>query len=255
MGATEIYAAIVGRAERSRCLMFHLSPTHGTVGLIYPFWVLRGPRRVTLIDTGFSAAAAEQRGIGDYRDPTALLAEIGIDPAEVEQILVSHLHFDHFGVPERFPNARFVVQHDDVAYFSGAGATHPAGRLADPASIASLAELRRAGRLELLDGDKALGDGVSAVRVGGHTPGSQLIVLERQGGQIVFACDAAHLYANVQTRTPSAIIYRYDEYQRGFAAIERLATGGRWFPGHDPEILSHLTPVSESVYALRDDAT
>jgi glyoxylase-like metal-dependent hydrolase (beta-lactamase superfamily II) len=235
--------------------MFHLSPSHDTVGLIYPFWILRGPRRVTLIDTGFSAAAAAQRAINDYRDPTGLLAQVGIDPADVEQVVVSHLHFDHFGVPERFPNARFVVQHDDVAYFSGAGATHPAGRLADPPSIAALAELRHAGRLELLDGDKALGDGLSVVRVGGHTPGSQVIVLERDGGQIVFACDASHLYANVQARTPSAIIYRYDEYQRGFAAIERLATGGRWFPGHDPTMLTHLTPLSESVYTLHDAAT
>jgi glyoxylase-like metal-dependent hydrolase (beta-lactamase superfamily II) len=251
MGATEIFAAIVGRAERSRCLMFHLSPAHDAVGLIYPFWILRGPKRVTLIDTGFSAAAAAQRGIGDYHDPTALLAEVGVDPADVEQILVSHLHFDHFCAPERFPNARFVIQHDDVAYFSGAGTAHPAGRLADPPSIAALAELRRDGRVELLDGDKALGDGVSVVRVGGHTPGSQVIVLEREGGRIVFACDASHMYGNLQTRTPSAIIYRYDDYQRGFAAIERLATGGRWFPGHDPEILTHLTPVGESVYALR----
>jgi glyoxylase-like metal-dependent hydrolase (beta-lactamase superfamily II) len=251
----EIYAAIVGRAERSRCLMFHLSPSHDAVELIYPFWVLRGPRHVTLIDTGFSSAAAEQRGIGEYRDPTALLAEIGIDPADVEQIVVSHLHFDHFCAPERFPNARFVVQHDDVAYFSGAGASHPAGKLTDPPSIAALAELRAAGRLELLDGDKVLGDGLSLVRVGGHTPGSQVIVLEREGGQIVFACDASHFYANAQTRTPSAIIYRYDEYQRGFAAIERLAAGGRWFPGHDPEILTHLTPLSEAVYSLRDATT
>ena len=248
----DVYAAIVGRADRSRCLMFHLSPAHDPVGLIFPFWILRGPQRVTLIDTGFGAVTAAKRAIDDYRDPTALLAEVGVAPAEVEQIVLSHLHWDHFGVPERFPNARFVVQHDDVAYFSGAGAMHPAGRLADPPSIAALGELRRDGRVELLDGDKVLGDGVSVVRVGGHTPGSQVIVLERDGGQIVFACDASHMYGNLQTRTPSAIIYRYDDYQRGFAAIERLATGGRWFPGHDPEILTHLTPVSESVYALRD---
>jgi glyoxylase-like metal-dependent hydrolase (beta-lactamase superfamily II) len=246
----DVYAAIVGRAERSRCLMFHLSQTHDPVGLIFPFWILRGPQRVTLIDTGFTATAAAQRAINDYRDPTALLAEVGIAPAEVEQIVVSHLHFDHFCAPERYPNARFVIQHDDAAYFAGVGATHPAGKIADPPSIAALAELRRTGRLELLDGDAVLGAGLSVVRVGGHTPGSQVIVLERDGERIVFACDASHMYENAKTRTPSAIIYRYDEYQRGFAAIERLAAGGRWFPGHDPELLTHLTPVSASVYAL-----
>jgi glyoxylase-like metal-dependent hydrolase (beta-lactamase superfamily II) len=252
MADVDVYAAIVGRAKRHHCLMFHLSPRHDDIELVYPFWVLRERSRVTLIDTGFSALVAERRGISEYRDPTALLAELGIVPGDVERIVLSHLHYDHFGAPERYPNARFIVQRDDVAFFSGAGRLQPAGALADAPSIAALDDLRRAERLETLDGDKSLGDGLSVVRIGCHTPGSQVIVLERSDGPLVFACDGSHFYDNVLTKTPSAIIYRYDEYQRGFSAIERLATGGRWFPGHDPAMLQQLDPVQERVYALRD---
>ena len=157
MADIEVYAAIVGRAKRHHCLMFHLSPQHDDVELVYPFWVLRERSLVTLIDTGFSAPVAETRGILEYRDPTALLVELGIVPGDVERIVLSHLHYDHFGAPERYPNARFIVQRDDVSFFCGPGRIQPAGALADPPSIAALDDLRRADRLEILDGDKSLG--------------------------------------------------------------------------------------------------
>ncbi|GAC1594906.1 MAG: N-acyl homoserine lactonase family protein [Candidatus Velthaea sp.] len=250
MPEVEIYAAIVGRSNRHHCFMFHLSPRHDDIELIYPFWILRAGPRITLIDTGFSRPVAQARGIFDYRDPTALLAELGIAPGDVQSVILSHLHYDHFESPERFPNARFVVQRDDVAYFSGPGKTHPAGALADSSSIAQLEGLRREGRLDVLDGDTTLGNGLGVVRIGGHTPGSQVTVVESRNGPVVFACDGSHFFANAQTRTPSAIIYRYDEYQRGFLSIERLAAGGRWCPGHDPAMLAELAPVGEGIYSL-----
>jgi glyoxylase-like metal-dependent hydrolase (beta-lactamase superfamily II) len=252
MADLEVYAAIVGRAQRQRCLMFHLSSRHDEVELVYPFWILRERSSVTLIDTGFPAPVAQARGISDHGDPTALLGELGIAPGDVSRVVLSHLHYDHFCAPERYPNARFVVQRDDVAFFCGPGRTQPAGALADPPSIAALDELRRAGRLVELDGDKNLDGGLGVVRIGGHTPGSQLIVLERGDGPVVFACDCSHFYENARTKTPSTLIYRYDEYQRGFASIERLAAGGRWFPGHDPTMLERLDPVHARIYALRD---
>jgi glyoxylase-like metal-dependent hydrolase (beta-lactamase superfamily II) len=252
MADIDVYAAIVGRAKRHHCLLFHLSQRHDEIELVYPFWILREPSRITLIDTGFSAPVAQARGILEHRDPAALLAELGIVQGDVERIVLSHLHYDHFCEPEGFPNARFIVQRDDVTFFSGAGRTQPFGALADPPSIAALDDLRRAGRLELLDGDQSLGGGLGVVRIGGHTPGSQVVVLERRDGPVVFACDGSHFYDNARTKTPSTLIYRYDEYQRGFSAIERLAAGGRWFPGHDPAMLEHLDPVHERIYALRE---
>jgi hypothetical protein len=90
------------------------------------------------------------------------------------------------------------------------------------------------------------GDG----RIGGHTPGLQITLLERANGPIVFACDASHFYENLETKTTTALIYNYHEYQRGFTLIEELAAGGRWFPGHDPRMLEGLEPVSERVYRV-----
>lgn len=250
MANLDVYAGIVGRTKRHHCLMFHLSSRHDDIELIYPFWILRDGARVTLIDTGFVQSVALARNVGEYRDPIDILAALGVAPGDVDRIVLSHLHYDHFGAPDRFPNARFIVQRDDMTFFSGVGRLQPAGALADASSVAALEALHGAGRVELLDGNKILGAGLSVVRVGGHTPGSQVIVLEGRTGPIVFACDCSHMYDNLKTRTPSAMIYRYDEYQRGFDAIELLASGGRWFPGHDPTMLDELTSLGQGLYGL-----
>jgi glyoxylase-like metal-dependent hydrolase (beta-lactamase superfamily II) len=224
--------------------MFHLSPRHDDIELIYPLWVIRRGPRVTLVDTGFTAPVATARGIVDYRDPQELLGVLGIEPRDVETVVVSHLHYDHFGLPERFTRARFVIQEADIAYFTGAGAGYPAAALADTESLAALERLIAAGRVQRVRGDRVV-DGLQLLHVGGHTPGSQLTLVP---GGILLACDASHFYANCETATPTAIIHSYDAYQGGFARIR--AHGERWFPGHDPRMLERLEPVAANVYRV-----
>jgi glyoxylase-like metal-dependent hydrolase (beta-lactamase superfamily II) len=245
----EIYCLIVGRAFRHHSFMFHLSPRHDEVELVYPLWAIRRDGRVTLVDTGFGAAVADARAVRDYRDPDALLGAVGIDPRAVETVVVSHLHYDHFGMPERFARARFVVQRADVGYFLGYGADHPATMLTDRASLDALRGLIEAGRVAQLDGD-ASAAGVRLLHVGGHTPGMQLTLVPRDdGAPVLLACDASHFYANCESSTPTAIIHSYDAYQAGFARI-RGEAGARWFPGHDPAMLTRLEPVAERVYRV-----
>ena len=243
----EVFCLVIGRSKRHHCFMFHLSPRHDDVELIYPLWVIRRGGRVTLVDTGFAAPVAAARGIVAYHDPDGLLAALDIVPDAVETIVVSHLHYDHFGLPERFGRARFVIQDADIAYFTGAGAAFPAAALTDRESLAALDRLIRAGRVQRVSGDAAV-DGLRLLHVGGHTPGSQLTLVPAAGAPILLACDASHFYANCETATPTAIIHSYDAYQGGFARIR--AHGGRWFPGHDPQMLERLERVTENVYRV-----
>ena len=228
--------------------MFHLSPRHDEVELVYPLWAICDGEHVTLVDTGFAAEVARERHVGDHRDAVALLGAIGIAPEAVETVVLSHLHYDHFGMPQRYPQARFAVQRADVAYFAGAGAAHPAAAIADRASVAQLPELERAGRVQLLDGDAEVA-GLKLLHVGGHTPGSQLTLVPRPGSPVLLACDASHFRANCETATPTAIIHSYDAYQYGFTRI-RAQAGARWFPGHDPAMLAQLEPVADSVWRV-----
>jgi glyoxylase-like metal-dependent hydrolase (beta-lactamase superfamily II) len=243
----EVFCLIVGRSKRHHCFMFHLSPRHDDVDLIYPLWVIRRGMHVTLVDTGFAPDVAAARGVVAYRDPDELLAALAIDPRAIESVIVSHLHYDHFGFPQRYPRATFAIQNADVTYFTSTGASHPATALADPASVAAVTKLVRDRRVRLLDGDATV-DGLGLLHVGGHTPGMQLTRVPTIGAPLLLACDASHFYANCETATPTAIIHTYEGYQAGFARIR--AHGSRWFPGHDPKMLEQLEPVAPNVYRV-----
>ncbi|MDE2570943.1 MAG: N-acyl homoserine lactonase family protein [bacterium] len=247
----EIFGCIIGSSQRKRDYMFHLAHGEEPVRLIYPFWVVRSAdAKPILVDTGFAAEIAAQRGVGEYLDPTEALGRLGIAPSEIETVAISHLHYDHFGVPERFPNAVFVIQREDVDYYTRRGLGHPLRKAADPASLDLLPELRAAGRVREIDGDATLANGVRCVHVGGHSPGMQIVVCDDGRSRTVLACDASHFYENLETRTPTALIHDYEAYQLGFETIEREAGAGAWYPGHDPAMLERLEPVAPSVYRV-----
>jgi glyoxylase-like metal-dependent hydrolase (beta-lactamase superfamily II) len=235
--------------------MFNLAQRHDEIELVYPFWVLRDGSGIVMIDTGFSEKMAAVKGVKEYRSPSELLPRVGVDPKDVRSIVISHLHYDHFCVPERYPNAVFYVQSDDIDYFTGRGMTHPAYKSGDPEALAQISRLREAGNLKALDGDFALSPSIKMFRVGGHTPGHQITVVDGDRAPLVFACDASHFYANLETRTPTALIHNYDDYQRAFSTIEMLAVGGRWIPGHDPAMLQRLDKVEENIYRLASRAS
>lgn len=251
----DVYACLIGKSQRKHHFMFHMSKQSDEVTLVYPFWVLSAKGHAPiLVDTGFAHDIATHHGVGDYRDPSESLAALGIAPEEIKLIVVSHLHYDHFGVPERFPNAEFVLQAEDVDYFTRRGLGHPACGLADPKSLGQLVELRKAGRVRELSGDAELAPGVRAVHVGGHTPGMQVTVLDTGTERLVLACDASHFYANLETNTPTAVIHNYEAYESGFETIKREAQGGRWLPGHDPKMLETMKQVQSGIYHVSGSA-
>lgn len=246
----EIYACIVGRSKRPYSYMFNLANRQDEIELVYPFWVLKDKTGTVMIDTGFSERMAGEKSVFDYRSPSELLAALGLDPKDIGTIVISHLHYDHFSVPERYPNAVFYVQSDDVEYFTGRGMSHPAFRSADPSAIEQIGRLRSSGRIKEATGDFRLSSSIKVLHVGGHTPGHQITVIDAETTPLVFACDASHFYANLESRTPTSIIHNYDDYQRGFSTIETLAAGGRWFPGHDPAMLTRLEKISDRIYRV-----
>jgi glyoxylase-like metal-dependent hydrolase (beta-lactamase superfamily II) len=248
--ALEIFACMVGRSKRNRGAMFLRNFAGDEIELTYPFWVIRDGARTVLVDIGFGLEIGRERGIYDYESPDVLLRRLHIEPADVTTAVISHLHYDHFSEPARLPNASFIVQADDLEYFTGRGRAHPAFHSANPAAIDEIPALRAQGRITVADGDYALDERVRLLHVGGHTPGSQIVAVHDSAGPVVLACDASHFYANLETRTPTSLIHSYEDYLRGFNTIETLARGGRWYPGHDPAMLEQLERVDERIYRV-----
>ena len=73
-------------------------------------WVIKGNGRVIMLDTGFDAESAARRNRSWIRSPIAALSSIGVKPEDVQDVVLSHLHWDHvqglpFFIRERIPVA------------------------------------------------------------------------------------------------------------------------------------------------------
>lgn len=178
------------------------------------------------------------------------LAYLGLSDADIDVVVLSHLHFDHAGgllaawqegMPARllFPNATFVVSE---ACWQRALAPHARDRASFIAELQPL--LEGSGRLELVKGahTPALGDSVRFHYSDGHTPGLMLAEIcgENGMGGIVFCADlipgAPWVHVPVTMgydRFPELLV---DE-KRAFLT-DKAARNVRLFFTHDPKIAS-----------------
>jgi glyoxylase-like metal-dependent hydrolase (beta-lactamase superfamily II) len=125
------------------------------------------------------------------------LAEIGLSDADIDVVVLSHLHFDHAGgllapwvegeSPRLlFPNAIYVV---GAEHWQRAQKPHPRDRASFIPELNAL--LAESGRLELVTGDgtPCLGDSVRFHHSDGHTPGLMLAEIRGEQGSVVFCAD------------------------------------------------------------------
>ena len=94
-------------------------PHDGPMPMDYFTWVIRGEGRTIVVDTGFTAEVSAKRGRTHLRCPIETLPELGIDPDSVEDVVLTHLHYDHVGNWDRFPKARFHLQDKEMQFATG----------------------------------------------------------------------------------------------------------------------------------------
>src|SRR6202167_2895848 len=126
-------------------------------------------------------------GFGDH------LRGLGATPAEVTDVVFTHLHWDHFGWATRqgevvFSNATYRVHPADWAYFVE-------GPDADPEDVQQLSPL--AGRLETFDAETTRLPGLDARPVRGHTLGSTIYVVSSGSERLLLIGDVLHTPAEV----------------------------------------------------------
>ena len=230
--------------------------------------VVRDGGRVILLEAGIGAffePALRQR-YGVVEDRHVLLESLaaeGIAPADVDVIVLSHLHFDHAGgvlaayeegAPNRlvFPNATYVV---GAEAWQRAVAPHARDRASFIPGLTDL--LAGSGRLELAASDRAsaLGDGYRFHRSSGHTPGLLLTEIEMPDGPVLFAADLIPGRAWVHL----PITMGYDRYPELLidekkALLDRIAEEKGWaYFTHDPTVaLARISRDEKGKYGAID---
>lgn len=229
----------------------------GPMPMDYFIWALRnGAGRVIIIDMGFEEKEAKKRGRKILRTPAEALAGIGIDAASVEELVISHMHYDHCGNADQFPNATFFVQEREMAFATGRHMKHKTFR--NIFAVDYVVDLIRAlyrDRVEFVDGMMEMAPGVTIHHVGGHTDGLQIVRVWTARGWVVLAADAAHLYANLNDVNPFPLVFNVADMLSGYETIEKLADSRQHIiPGHDPLVMSRF-PAADGAdqYAVRLD--
>lgn len=130
------------------------------------------------------------------------LAQVGVRPEDVDFLLSTHLHFDHAGgntfiddagnVRPTFPKARYFVQQGEYEY-----ATHTNERTAASYFDRNYAPTLESGQLELIDGNRDLMEGISAIVTPGHTPHHQSFLIRSGGEAAVFLGDLVPTHAHL----------------------------------------------------------
>lgn len=180
------------------------------------FAVRRPNGRVTIVDCGTGPAGHPAWSWAPVpgRLPGELAAS-GITPADVETVVLTHLHSDHIGWAVTadgmsfFPNARYVVQGSEIS------ALPP-----DSAALRHVVEpLRRNGQLDAVEGKAALSDSRLAVLpTPGHTVGHQSVLVEDGRSSVILTGDV--LVHAVQLVNPD-VGYAHEADQELAAATRR----------------------------------
>jgi glyoxylase-like metal-dependent hydrolase (beta-lactamase superfamily II) len=208
--------------------------------------IARKNGRVIVCETGIGSKLSEKRARQVVlREPEGLLhalKRLSIRPEEVDAVITTHLHWDHAGGMTRrdemgalaltFPKARHFIQRSEWDFAVHPDVRSQSGYVLD--DFTPLADGHQ--QVEFLHGDAEVLPGVHVRHVGGHTPGSQVVIL--RSGELACAvtgdlvCQTPHLRVPWNMSADLEPLRVFEEKARLFDEAEKH----RWLL-----VLSHET--------------
>jgi glyoxylase-like metal-dependent hydrolase (beta-lactamase superfamily II) len=218
----------------------------GPQRLDYFFWIVRRPDETILVDTGFDPEVGRRRGRTCLIEPAAAMAQLGVGPETVSRVVVTHLHYDHTGNLDLFPDAELLVSAREVDFWLGPLARRPQfAHSVEAAELGVILAAIDAGRVRRLDGGEEIADGIHAVLLGGHSPGQIALGIDAREGWVVLASDALHFYEELERDRPFGVVADLAEMYEGYDTLRELsgAPGAHLVPGHDAEVMTRYPRV------------
>jgi glyoxylase-like metal-dependent hydrolase (beta-lactamase superfamily II) len=172
-------------------------------GVAVPCFVIRHPKGTLLWDTGLGDKLVGPKGGVDqgpiHMEVKRTIAEelraAGLTPADISYVAFSHFHFDHTGNANLFKDATWIINSTELAFANST----PTPVSVDPETISGYKSVKT----KMIDGDlDVFEDGsVRILRMPGHTPGHQMLLLKlKKSGAVLLSGDLYHTRENRKSR-------------------------------------------------------
>jgi glyoxylase-like metal-dependent hydrolase (beta-lactamase superfamily II) len=215
-------------------------------------WYVEGLEKTVMIDTGPPNQERSQRLHGDFKPAVSKeqetpqrLRQIGIKPEDVEILILTHLHWDHVGHVDKFPNARIFVSRKEFNY---AMCPLPLDKFGyevfqpgiEPVFLPSIPQF------EFLDREEEILPGVKVFPTPGHTVGSTSVEVMTGNGPYVIASDSIYTYDHLKGNPAKKVKFLmpgiYADKEATWKSMEEILRRAKFdiyrvIPGHDFEVL------------------
>ena len=244
------YASREGEKAREFYGFYRYEEPNEPCPLDYFFWLARNEHRTILVDCGYSRDRAKEKGRYQQNRPNndalETLSYLGVRPDDVDHVVLSHMHKDHVGNVNRFPNATFSMAREEFDFWTGPyGARELPATSVDFDEVGLVKDLLGEDRLHLVDGSETLFPGIRVTRLGGHTPGQMMTQVTGTSGQVVLASDAVHFYEELEADRPFWFFCDLVATYRTYDILRDLNArpGTTVVPGHDPAVMRKFKAV------------
>lgn len=217
-------------------------------------WLVRGNGHNILVDAGFYRPQFFKTWkVDGFMKPSDAVAQAGVKPEEITDVIITHMHWDYADGMDLFPNAKIWIQKDEYTYYTGAAWQTPIthGGI-DPDDVVAAVKLNLAGRLMMVNGDaQEILPGITCYIGGKHTYQSQYVGVNTRSGKVVLASDNMYLYENLEKHVPIAQTLDKESNLRAQDRMKQLAASPRLIvPGHDPAVFEKFPKVREGVVRI-----
>ncbi len=212
-------------------------------------WYIGGTDVPILVDSGFPNEEYARK-YHNYVNPSLssdqqmgnALKKKGISPESIKIVIQTHLHWDHCGNLDLFPNAQIMISDKELTYAMNPLPPSYAGYDAFPLGSKPL-WIRAMGQAKIIKmHEQEVATGVRIVPAPGHTPGGMAVFLETADGPYVIAGDVVYVFEALNPdpvkKMPFFIPGVFTDMLALWESIEKMLAlvGGdrrRVLPGHD----------------------
>ncbi|MFD1037384.1 N-acyl homoserine lactonase family protein [Virgibacillus byunsanensis] len=212
----------------------------------YYIWIAKSKKHTIVIDVGFNESVAKKRNRTFLRCPIKSLEQLGIKVEDIPYVIVTHMHYDHIGNLEKFPNSKFVLQETEMAFWTGKYVSRKEYRqLVEVEDVLHLVKENFDGKVNFISGDKEIVPGITVYNAGGHSPGLQFVKVKTNQGNVILTSDVSHYYKNLEEDRPFNVVHDLAKMYDAFDLIRSVSDPSSIIvPGHDPLVMERFQAAS-----------